>query len=365
MIKFLDLQKINEQYKSELQQAFNRVLDSGWYILGNEVKVFEENFAKYCGANHCIGVANGLDALILILKAYKELGIIKDGDEVIVPANTYIASILAISTCGLVPVLVEPNIGNYNINTTLIEEKITSKTKAILVVHLYGQIVNMPAVMKIAEQYKLKVIEDAAQAHGASIAGKKAGTWGNATGFSFYPGKNLGALGDAGAITTNEPELDKLMRGIANYGSHAKYQNDYIGVNSRLDEVQAALLDVKLTYLDKEITARRNVAEKYLADINNKKIILPTVQNKENHVWHLFVVRVENRNHFQTYLTENNIQTVIHYPIPPHLQKAYKEWNNSSYPITEKIHREVISIPISPIMSEADVAFIISTINNY
>ncbi len=365
MIKFLDLQKINEQYKDELQQAFTRVLDSGWYILGNEVKVFEENFAKYCGANHCIGVANGLDALILILKAYKELSILKDGDEVIVPANTYIASILAISTCGLVPVLVEPNLDNYNIDPTLIEEKITSKTRAILVVHLYGQIVNMPSIMKIAEQYKLKVIEDAAQAHGASLAGKKTGTWGNATGFSFYPGKNLGALGDAGAITTNDAELDKLMRGIANYGSHSKYQNDYIGINSRLDEVQAALLDVKLTHLDKEITARRKVANKYLTEIKNKKIILPTVIDQENHVWHLFVVRVEDRNHFQAYLTENNIQTVIHYPIPPHLQKAYKEWNNISYPITEKIHREVISIPISPIMNDADIAFVISTINNY
>jgi dTDP-4-amino-4,6-dideoxygalactose transaminase len=365
MIKFLDLQKINEQYKNELQAAFNRVLDSGWYILGNEVKIFEENFAKYCGAKYCIGVANGLDALILILKAYKELAVMKDGDEVIVPANTYIASVLAISACGLVPVLVEPDIDTYNIDVTLIEKKITAKTKAILVVHLYGQIVNMPAIMKIAAQYNLKVIEDAAQAHGAAIGGKKTGTWGHATGFSFYPGKNLGALGDAGAITTNEDELNKIMRGIANYGSHVKYQNEYIGINSRLDEVQAALLDVKLKYLSDEVQARRNVANRYLAEIRNNKITLPILQAQENHVWHLFVVRVADRNNFNTYLTENNIQTVIHYPIPPHLQKAYKELNNLSFPITEKIHREVISIPISPIMSEAEIDFVISIINNY
>ncbi len=364
-MKFLDLQKINAQYKTELLIAFERVLDSGWYISGEEVKTFEKNFAIYCGAKHCIGVANGLDALIVILKAYKELGVMQDGDEVIVPANTYIASILAISACGLVPVLVEPNMDTYNIDISLIEEKITNKTKAILVVHLYGKIANMPAIMQIATKKHLKVIEDAAQAHGAAIEGKKVGKWGNATGFSFYPGKNLGALGDAGAITTDDDELSKMMRGIANYGSHVKYENDYIGINSRLDEVQAALLDVKLKYLDKEVAARRSVAKRYLAEIENDKIILPISKVEENHVWHLFVVRVADRNHFQEYLTANNIQTVIHYPIPPHLQKAYKEFNALSFPITEQIHREVISLPISPIMSNADIDFIISAINNY
>ncbi len=364
-MKFLDLQKINAQYKTELLIAFERVLDSGWYISGEEVKTFEKNFAIYCGAKHCIGVANGLDALVVILKAYKELGIMQDGDEVIVPANTYIASILAISACGLVPVLVEPNIDTYNIDISLIEEKITNKTKAILVVHLYGKIADMPAIMQIATKNHLKVIEDAAQAHGAAIEGKKAGKWGNATGFSFYPGKNLGALGDAGAITTDDDELSKIMRGIANYGSHVKYENDYIGINSRLDEVQAALLDVKLKYLDKEVAARRSVAKRYLEEIENDKIILPISKIEENDVWHLFVVRVADRNHFQEYLTANNIQTVIHYPIPPHLQKAYKEFNKLSFPITEQIHREVISLPIGPIMSTADIDFIISTINNY
>jgi dTDP-4-amino-4,6-dideoxygalactose transaminase len=365
MIKFLDLQKINGQYKAELQQAFNRVLDSGWYILGDEVTTFEKNFKSYCGAEHCIGVANGLDALILILKAYIELGILKENDEVIVPANTYIASVLSITACGLVPVLVEPNINTYNLDASLIEAAITTKTKAIIVVHLYGQIANMPAIMRIAEKHGLKVIEDAAQAHGACIENKKTGNWGHAAGFSFYPGKNLGALGDAGAITTNDDTLASVIRAIANYGSNIKYKNDYVGINSRLDEIQAALLDVKLTFLNKEVAARRNVANKYLNEIKNDKIILPQIEAQENHVWHLFVLRVKNRDDFQNYLQNNGVQTVIHYPIPPHKQKAYKQFNGLHFPITEMIHEEVISIPISPVLSDDEINSVIEIINKY
>lgn len=365
MIKFLDLQQINNQYKEELKEAFNRVLDSGWYILGNEVNSFEENFAKYCGVEHCIGVANGLDALILILRAYKEMGIMADGDEVIVPANTYIASILAISANNLVPVLVEPDISTYNINPELITQKITKKTKAILAVHLYGKIADMHAIAKIAKQYKLKVIEDAAQAHGASIGGKKTGSWGDSAGFSFYPGKNLGALGDGGAVTTNDNELAQTVRSLANYGSQQKYHNLFKGINSRLDEVQAALLNVKLQYLNEETQKRREIASLYLKGISSSSVFLPTNETEEQHVWHVFVVRSKNRMHFQEYLTQHGIQTVIHYPIPPHQQKAYEEFGELSLPITEQIHKEIISLPISSVLNVSEAKKIIDITNRY
>lgn len=365
MIKFLDIQKINAQYKSELQAAFNRVLDSGWYILGKEVGIFEANFAKYCGAKHCIGVANGLDALILIFRAFKELGIMNDGDEVIVPANTYIASILAITANNLVPVLVEPDINTYNIDVSKIEAKVTEKTKAILAVHLYGKIADMEAINVIAKKHQLKIVEDAAQAHGAAINGRKAGNWSDATGFSFYPGKNLGALGDAGAVTTNDLQLEQTIRALANYGSQIKYQNEFKGINSRLDDVQAALLDVKLSHLDTEIFHRREIANLYLTRIKNSLIKLPTVKNEEEHVWHVFVIMVADRVHFQNYLNEKGIQTVIHYPIPPHRQQAYKELNGLSFPITEQIHQEVISLPISPVLTKEEAETIISAVNLY
>lgn len=366
MIKFLDLYSINQKYKHELVQAFERVVDSGWYIIGNEVKKFETDFAKYCGTKYAIGVANGLDALILIIKAYKELGIFNEGDEIIVPANTYIASILAISANNLTPVLIEPDINTYNIDPALIESKINSKTKAILPVHLYGQLCEMDTINKIALKYNLKVIEDCAQAHGAMITdNKKAGNLGDAAGFSFYPGKNLGALGDAGAITTNDSDLANVIRALLNYGSEIKYKNKYKGINSRLDELQAALLSVKLPHLDKETDIKRNIAHRYLNEISNKKITLPKLSNYNAHVWHLFVVRTNDRDQLQDYLSINGIQTVIHYPIPPHQQEAYKEWNLLNYPVSEKIHSEVLSLPLNHVLTLDQINHVINTINRY
>ncbi|GMN99937.1 DegT/DnrJ/EryC1/StrS family aminotransferase [Parageobacillus thermoglucosidasius] len=363
MIPFLDLRAVNAQYQKEIQEAINRTINSGWYILGDEVKNFEMEFAEYCGVKHAIGVANGLDALTLILKACG----IGQGDEVIVPSNTFIASILAISASGATPILVEPDIRTYNINPKKIEEKITEKTKAIIVVHLYGQVANMNAIKAIATKYNLKIIEDAAQAHGAVYGDKRAGSLGDAAGFSFYPSKNLGALGDGGAITTNDDELAEKLRALRNYGSHEKYKNLFKGVNSRLDEIQAAILRVKLKYLDKDNEKRRQIAEYYLNHIKNEKVILPIIENgnRLSHVWHLFVVRVENRERFQKYLKENGIQTSIHYPIPPHKQKAYEEWNHCSFSISEKIHKTVISLPISPVLAFEHVKKIVKIINEY
>ena len=365
MIKFLDLQKINAQYKNEFQAAFARVLDSGWYIMGTELKQFETDFANYCGTKHAVGVANGLDALILILRAYKEMGVFNEGDEILVPSNTYIASVLAISANNLVPVLIEPNLDTYNVDPFLIESKITLKTKAILPVHLYGQLCDMASISALAKKHNLKIIEDCAQAHGAILENRKAGNWGDAAGFSFYPGKNLGALGDGGAITTNDDELATCLRALLNYGSHVKYQNLYKGVNSRLDELQAALLMVKLNNLDFETANKRKIANRYLAEIVNQKIVLPKVENDLAHVWHLFVIRTTKRNNLQEYLAGQNIQTVIHYPIPPHKQIAYKEWNDLSLPISEKIHSEVLSLPLSPVMDSEEVDKIIEALNNY
>nr|WP_321459162.1 DegT/DnrJ/EryC1/StrS family aminotransferase [uncultured Vibrio sp.] len=368
MIPFLDLKKINQQYEAELKQACARVIDSGWYVLGKEVEEFEKEFAAYCETEHCLGVANGLDALVLILRAYIELGIMQEGDEVIVPSNTYIASILAISENGLTPVLVEPDLNTYNLDPTLIEQAITEKTKAILTVHLYGQVTGMDEINQIAQKHNLKVIEDCAQAHGAIYQGKdskakKVGSLGDAAGFSFYPGKNLGALGDGGAVTTNDSELAKTISALRNYGSHQKYKNLYKGVNSRLDEIQAAMLRVKLRYLDKEIAVRRAVADGYLKGINNPLIELPVVEDANSHVWHLFVIKTAQREQLAKYLTDNGVQSLIHYPIPPHKQDAYQEWNNKNFPISEQIHEQVLSIPISPVISEAEVESIINIIN--
>ncbi len=381
MIKFLDLQKINAQYTAELKQVAAEVIDSGWYLLGERVKQFETNLANYIGVKHAIGVANGLDALRLILKAYIEMGIMQEGDEVIVPANTYIATILAITDNRLKPVLVEPDINSYNLDISLVEQHITLRTRAIMVVHLYGQVCWSEELEVIAKKHKLKIIEDNAQAIGAiysignlksEIINRKTGSLGDAAGFSFYPGKNLGALGDSGAVTTNDDHLAEIVRAIANYGSKVKYQNEYQGLNSRLDEIQAAFLDVKLKYLDAENQRRREIAEYYCKNIANPVVLLPVFTNPQSaicnlksHVWHLFVIRTPHRDQLQKYLTENGIQTLIHYPIPPHKQLAYKEWNNLSFLTTEKIHNEVLSLPIGSIMTDVEVESIIEIINQY
>lgn len=366
MIKFLDLQKINLKHQEEIEAKLSQVFRSGWFLMGQELSSFESNLSQYIGAKHAIGVANGLDALRLILRGYIEMGIMNRGDEILVPSNTYIASILAISDNGLIPVLVEPDINNYNIDITKIEEKITSKTKGILIVHLYGRTAFSNQLKDLAEKHQLKLIEDNAQAIGAIWNGQKTGNLGDAAGFSFYPGKNLGAIGDAGAITTNDDELSKVIRALANYGSNQKYVNIYQGLNSRLDEIQAAVLDVKLKYIDEENTVRKNIAGKYIAEISNPKIILPENPADVNeHVWHLFVIRTENRDELQKYLTENGIQTLIHYPIPPHKQQAYKEWNDQSFPISEKIHEEVLSLPISPVMTEEEIKKVIEIVNEF
>ncbi len=365
MIKFLDIQKINLNHKHELEEAFESVIQSGWFILGNEVASFEKVYASYCNTKYCIGVANGLDALILIIRSYKELGLFSDGDEIIVPANTYIASILAISANNLTPVLVEPDEKTYNIDPILIEQNINTKTKAILGVNLYGQTANWSALKIIAKKHHLKLIEDAAQSHGALHHGKKSGGLADAAGHSFYPGKNLGALGDGGAITTDNDELAKVIIALRNYGSYIKYENVYRGLNSRLDELQAAFLSVKLKYLDNDNKKREEIANRYLKEINNPLLVLPFIESNNISAWHLFVVRVKNRQAFQEYLTDNKIQTVIHYPIPPHRQEAYKGFKNLNLPLTEKIHDEVISLPISPVMTNDEVNYVISTINSY
>jgi dTDP-4-amino-4,6-dideoxygalactose transaminase len=365
MIKFLDLYKINLPYQTAFQEKMQLVLDKGWFILGDEVKTFESNFAQYCGTKHCIGVGNGLDAMVLIFKAYIQLGKLQKGDEVIVPANTYIASILAILQADLIPILIEPKLETYNLNADLIVDKISSKTKAILAVHLYGQLAEMEQINSLAKQHNLLVVEDAAQAHGAFSEYGKAGSLSDAAAFSFYPGKNLGSLGDAGAITTNDADLAKILFALRNYGSEQKYYNEFIGINSRLDELQAAFLNVKLPHLDAENLKRRIIVKRYLTEIINDKITMPFWDGTDNHVFHLFVIRTPNRNDLQEYLKQNNIETLIHYPIPPHQQKALVDWNSLSFPITEKIHQEVISLPLSPVMSEEEVSYLITILNQY
>ena len=364
-IPFLDLQAINAASREELIEACTRVIDSGWYIDGNELSRFEIEFADYCGSKHCIGVANGLDALMLTLRAWKELGKLKDGDEVIVPANTYIASILAVTENRLVPVLVEPDETSFNLCPSKAEAAITANTRAILAVHLYGQLANMPALLDVAERHKLLVLEDAAQAHGASSGGRKAGNWGHASGFSFYPGKNLGALGDAGAVTTSDDELAQTLRALRNYGSHEKYKNLYQGVNSRLDEIQAAILSVKLKHLDQQTAQRRQIANLYLKGINNPAIQLPHCDSQDQHVWHLFVVRCQQRDALHDHLAQLGVQTLIHYPIPPHQQQAYPEWNTRSFPLTEAIHQQVLSLPMGPTMAAEDAQAVILACNQW
>lgn len=361
MIKFLDLEKINNRFRNDIDERIKSILDKGWYLQGEWDKTFEENFAEFCGVKHCIGCANGLDALNLIIRAYG----FGAGDEIIVPANTYIASILAISENGCTPVLVEPSIDTYNINPDLIEEKITDKTKAIMVVHLYGQAVQMDKILELAKKYDLKVIEDSAQAHGAVYKNKKAGNLGDASGFSFYPGKNLGCMGDGGAVTTNDDELAAKIRAIANYGSDRKYHHIYKGVNSRLDEIQAAVLDVKLSYLDSDNSRRREISKYYRENIKNPKIILPKVYDENAHVWHIFAIRCDERDRLQKYLEENGIQTNIHYPTPPHKQGAYAEWETKSFPVSEEIHRTELSLPISPVLTDEEVQRVVEVVNEW
>lgn len=366
MIKFLDLQKINLQHQVEIEAALLRVFRSGWYLLGKEVESFERNLALYLGTENVIGVANGLDALRLILKAYIELGEMKEGDEVIVPANTFIASILAISDNRLVPILVEPDMENYNLDITKIEEKITTRTKAIMVVHLYGRVCWSKPLEALARKYNLKLIEDNAQAIGAEWNGIKTGNLGDAAGFSFYPGKNLGALGDGGAVACKDKTLAAAIRSIANYGSSKKYINDVQGLNSRLDEIQAAVLNVKLTHLDAENGRRVQIAKRYTEGITNKETLLPLLpRNDKEHVWHLYVVRSIKRESLSKQLKNSDIDALIHYPVPPHLQKAYRNlgFKKGDFPITEQIADSCLSLPIGPGLTDDEVKEIIQTIN--
>lgn len=365
MIKFLDLQKITRKYSDEIHEAVSRVVDSGWYLQGKENDSFELNYSKYIGSKYCIGVANGLDALIWIYRAYIELGIMQLGDEVIVPANTYIASILAITENGLKPVLVEPDINTYQINDHLIESAITPRTKSIMIVHLYGQCAYTEKIGELCKKYNIKLVEDNAQAHGCLFQGYKTGSLGDAAGHSFYPGKNLGALGDGGAVTTNDKELADTVRALANYGSKKKYVFKYTGRNSRLDEIQAAILNVKLKYLDADVAWRRKVAKYYIENINNSKIILPVVKDWEAHSFHLFPIRCKQRDELQKYLTTNEVQTVIHYPVPPHKQECYKVLSSLSLPITDQIHNEELSLPMSQVLEIEELEKIVYLLNKF
>lgn len=365
MIKFLDLQKITVKYADEIHEAVNRVVDNGWYLQGKENEKFEANYAHYIGTKYTLGCANGLDALIWIFRAYLEMDVMQPGDEVIVPANTYIASILAITENGLKPVLVEPSIDTYQIDDSKIEEVVTEHTKAVLIVHLYGQCAYTDKIVEICKKYNLKLVEDNAQAHGCKFNGKHTGALGDAAGHSFYPGKNLGALGDGGAVTTDDEELAKVVRALANYGSQKKYVFKYCGRNSRLDEIQAAVLDVKLKHLDEDITIRKEVAKYYIDHITNPAIITPVIKDWDAHVFHIFTIRAKKRDELQKYLADNGVQTIIHYPIPPHKQECYKEWNSLSFPITEQIHDEELSLPMSPVLTEEEVRTVVKVINDW
>lgn len=363
MLKFLDLHKINERYRQEIDDAIKKVIDSGWYLLGKEIKRFEDEFSNFCGTRYAIGVANGLDALTISLKALD----IGEGDEVIVPSNTYIATVLAITANKAIPILVEPDMDTYNIDPRKIEAAITKRTKAIMPVHLYGQACNMTPIIEIAKKHDLKVVEDCAQAHGALHRGTRVGSFGDCGGFSFYPGKNLGAMGDGGMITTNDEKIAEKVYAIRNYGSLVKYEHLYKGVNSRLDEIQSTILSIKLSHLEADNEKRRSVAKYYLENIKNPVITLPKVEydDQRSHVWHLFVVRCKKRDSLKEYLLNNGIETVIHYPTPPHKQKAYAELSGLSLPISEQLHREVLSLPISPVMTEIEMKQVVETINSY
>ena len=372
MIKFLNLKRINDSFEPQLSLSIKRVLDSGWYLQGMEVAAFEKEYAKYIGVRHCVGCANGLDALRLILKAYLELGYFREGDEVIVPANTYIASILAITDNRLVPVLVEPDIQTYNIDPYRIEKKLSERTRAIMIVHLYGQNAMHPEIDRLVNKHNLKLIEDNAQAQGCFYDDKRTGALGHAAGNSFYPGKNLGALGDAGAVTTDDEELATVIRALGNYGSSKKYVNDYQGLNSRLDEIQAAILRVKLARLDEDNRKRRIVADHYKRHISHPDIILPDSDHdgggeleNRSHVWHLFAVRCRAREYLQQHLTDSGVQTLIHYPIPPHQQPAYRHWNNLSFPVTEQIHQEILSLPIEPEITSGEIEGVTKAVNQF
>ena len=365
MMKFLDLQKITQKYAEEIHEAVDRVVDSGWYLQGKENERFEANYAQYIGTKYAVGCANGLDALIWIFRAYMEMGIMKPGDEVIVPANTYIASILAISENGLKPVLIEPSIETYQIDDSKIEAAITERTRAILIVHLYGQCAYTDKIGELCKKYDLKLVEDNAQAHGCKFNGRKTGSLGDAAGHSFYPGKNLGAFGDAGAVTTDDEELAEVVRAVANYGSQKKYVFKYCGRNSRLDEIQAAVLGVKLKHLDEDVAIRKKIAKYYIEHIKHPDIITPIVEDWDAHVFHIFTIRTKKRDELQKYLTDNSVQTIIHYPIPPHKQECYKEWNILSFPITEQIHNEELSLPMSPVLQKEDVERVVEVINKY
>lgn len=363
MIAYLPLHKINDLHNEELRAAVNRVLDSGWYLNADATRQFETHYAEYIGTRHCVGCGNGLDALKLILLAYMEMGVMQEGDEVIVPANTYIASILAITACRLTPVLVEPDINTLQIDDARIERAITSRTKAVMIVHLYGRCAYTQKIADICKKFNLKLIEDNAQAHGCTFEGQKTGSLGDAAAHSFYPGKNLGALGDAGAITTNDEELASLARALGNYGSSKKYVHDYKGCNSRIDEIQAAVLDVKLLYLDDENNRRKEIASLYINKVQNPLIHLPL--SERDSVWHIFPVFCERRDELQQYLRENGVETQIHYPIPPHKQQCFKEWNQQSFPITEQIHSQELSIPCHQAMTKEEVDMIIDLLNSF
>ena len=365
MVKLLDLQAITMMHGDEIKAAVNRVIESGWFLQGNENKQFEEDYANYIGTQHCIAVANGLDALYLLMRGYKELGLMQDGDEIIVPANTYIATIIAITRNNLVPVLVEPTWEHLEIDIDRIEAAITPKTKGVMIVHLYGRIAYNDQLGEICKQHGLKLMEDCAQSHGCAWKGAKTGALGDAAAHSFYPGKNLGALGDAGAVTTNDQELAAVIRALANYGSQQKYVFKYVGMNSRMAETDAAALDVKLKYLDEDNQARQKLAAYYYEHIKNSLITLPKRIADENNVYHQFPIFCERRDELQAYLKENGIQTLIHYPIPPHKQECYKDWNDRSYPITEKIHQQELSIPMNQVVTAEEAAEVVKVINSF
>lgn len=358
-VPFLDLKRVNARYADELKAAAARVIDSGWYVLGEEVAAFEREFAAYCDVHHVLGVGNGLDALTLILRGYKELGVLAEGDEVIVPGNTFIASFLAVSENRLVPVPVEPDPASFNLDPARVEAAIGPRTRAIMAVHLYGQLADMPALAALAERYGLLLIEDAAQAHGAMRDGRKAGAFGHAAAFSFFPGKNLGALGDGGAVATSDKALAERVAALRNYGSAVKYQHRYQGPNSRLDEMQAALLRVKLKYLDQDTAYRRRIACAYRERINHPQLRLPSTPCEEQHVWHLFVLRCERRDALQQHLRAHGIHSQVHYPVPPHRQPAYPGLHGLELPLTEQLHEEVLSLPIGPTLADDAVDCVI------
>ena len=361
MIKYLDLKRINDCHDMELRQAIDEVLQSGWYLKGEATHRFEQHYADFIGTKFCIGCANGLDALTLIFRAYKEMGIMKDGDEVIVPANTFIASILAITDNNLVPVMVEPDIKTLEIDDRLIEQAITTRTRAIMIVHLYGRCAYTDKIGVLCKRYNLRLIEDNAQAHGCTFGNRKTGSLGDAAGHSFYPGKNLGALGDAGAVTTNVEELARVIAALGNYGSHQKYVHDYAGRNSRIDELQAAMLDVKLKYLDTENQRRKQIASIYINKVKNPSIYIP--QSERDCVWHIFPVFCERRDELKQYLGSHGVETQIHYPIPPHMQHCYSRWNSISLPVTERLSREELSLPCHQMMTDKDAEMIAEIIN--